>query len=222
MRRRTRTLHWIERVLFTVAVCAAIWSVFVWLRVEYYKRLPIPAAPSAPVAVFPGPAAILPGEDKPPTHGKDKPRTHTDSGPIRPSKRAGAAKDGRWLARLEGPAINLRATVLEGSDKRTLARAAGHIKNTALPGESGNIGIAGHRDTVFRPLRNIKMGDELKLRTSEATYTYRVSRTSIVDPHEVHVLASTGEPTLTLVTCYPFTFVGSAPRRFIVHATLLK
>jgi sortase A len=118
--------------------------------------------------------------------------------------------------------VNLHATVLEGSDTRTLARAAGRIKNTARPGEHGNIGIAGHRDTVFRPLRRIKEGDELKLETSRATYTYRVSRTSIVDPHDVHVLAPTGQPTLTLVTCYPFTFVGKAPRRFIVHARLVK
>jgi sortase A len=194
-------------MLFAVAALVVAWSVFVWLRAEYYDRLPIPPPASAPLAILPG---------------EEHPREYTDSDAIDSPGRAGPITTGNWLARLEGPAVNLRATVLEGSDNRTLARAAGHIKNTALPGERGNIGIAGHRDTVFRPLRRIKKGHELKLRTSNGTYTYRVSSTSIVDPHEVHVLAPTSEPTLTLVTCYPFTFIGKAPRRFIVHAKLEK
>jgi sortase A len=191
-------------MLFAIAALAVAWSLFVWLRAEYYDRLPIPPPASAPVAILPG---------------EENLREYTDSDVIAAPGRAGAViHTGGWLARLEGPAVDLHATVLEGSDKRTLARAAGHIKNTALPGERGNIGIAGHRDTVFRPLRRIKKGDELKLRTSNGTFTYKVSRTSIVDPHEVHVLAPTREPTLTLVTCYPFTFIGKAPRRFIVQA----
>lgn len=230
----SRTLHWVERVLLIFGTLVAVWCGYVWLRAEYYASLPVPDPPVASA-----PADVLPDEAKP--------REYTDSGVIgsqgrsaRPARsglserpersgrsgRAGRAgsdhRAGRWLARLEGPSVHLRATVLEGSDGGTLARAAGHIENTALPGENGNIGIAGHRDTVFRPLRRIKVGDELKLRTSNRTYTYRVSRTSIVDPHEVHVLAPTGEPTLTLVTCYPFTFIGKAPRRFIVQAKLQK
>lgn len=122
------------------------------------------------------------------------------------------------MARLEAPAVGLSATVLEGSDDRTLARAAGHIEHTALPGEHGNIGIAGHRDTTFRPLGRLKIGDALVLKTAGRTLEYRVAQTMIVRPEDVYVLDPTTRPTLTLVTCYPFTFIGPAPKRFIVRA----
>lgn len=207
------TLRWIERLLFTVGVLIAVWCAFVWARAEYYARLPIPAPAAAPVA-------MLPGEESSGPFESIDPGDQNDAGSIGTTRHS-AVSAGSWLARLEGPA-DLQATVLEGSDKGTLAKAAGHIENTALPGEDGNIGIAGHRDTLFRPLRHIKEGDVLRLETGEATYIYRVSHTSIVDPHDVHVLAPTGEPTLTLVTCYPFTAIGAAPRRFIVHAKLIR
>jgi sortase A len=110
--------------------------------------------------------------------------------------------------------------VLEGSDDDTLRRGSGHIEDTPLPGESGNVGIAGHRDTVFRPLKRVKAGDDLDLRTADRVFHYKVSRTLIVNPTDVYVLDPTEKPTLTLVTCYPFEFIGHAPRRFIVQATL--
>ena len=112
--------------------------------------------------------------------------------------------------------------VLEGSDDGTLSRGAGHIEDTPFPGQAGNIGIAGHRDTVFRPLRNIKVGDPLNLTTAERTYRYRISKTLIVGPDDVYVLNPTEQPTLTLVTCYPFEFIGHAPKRYIVQATLAE
>ena len=110
--------------------------------------------------------------------------------------------------------------MLPGTDDRTLDRGAGHIEDTPFPGELGNIGIAGHRDTVFRPLRNVKAGDELTLTTADRIFTYRVSATSIVNPEDVSVLDPTPRQTLTLVTCYPFTYIGAAPKRFIVRAEL--
>ena len=129
---------------------------------------------------------------------------------------------GSWIALLEISSVNLSSTVLEGSDDATLARAAGHIENTALPGQAGNVGIAGHRDTTFRRLRRVKVGDVLRLTTPDAVLEYRISNTSIVPPEAVEVLAPTERPTLTLVTCYPFTFVGHAPERFIVRAELVE
>jgi sortase A len=103
-----------------------------------------------------------------------------------------------------------------------LNRAAGHIEGTALPGEAGNVGIAGHRDTVFRPMRNLRAGAPLTLTTRDRVLHYRVSGTAIVDPDAVSVLDAKDHPTLTLVTCYPFNFIGPAPRRFVVFADLVN
>src|SRR5262249_31401994 len=131
------------------------------------------------------------------------------------------APPGSWLAKLEAPSVSLTATVLEGSDDGTLRHAAGHIEDTPLPGQRGNVGIAGHRDGIFRPLRGVHVGDPLLLTTGDRAYRYRISRTLIVAPEDVYVLDPTGGPTLTLVTCYPFTFIGHAPKRFIVQAELV-
>lgn len=126
------------------------------------------------------------------------------------------------IGRMEIPRLDIRAVVRAGSDARTLQLAVGHIPGTALPGESGNIGLAGHRDTFFRRLRNIRNDDEIRVVTTEGTYVYRVARTYIVKPRDVWVLNSTPRPALTLVTCYPFSYIGSAPQRFIVRAELIR
>ena len=124
-------------------------------------------------------------------------------------------------ARLEIPRLNLRVMVNEGADEQTLSRAVGHIPGTGLPGVPGNVGLAGHRDTFFRPLRQIRANDLIELQTTSGTYRYMVNSTSIVTPRDVGVLQASGGQTLTLVTCYPFYYVGSAPKRFIVHATVV-
>jgi len=128
---------------------------------------------------------------------------------------------GTVIARLDAPAVQLSTAVLEGSDDAILNRGAGHIEDTALPGERGNIAIAGHRDTIFRPVRRMRAGDVLNLSTSDRVYHYRISNTLIVGPDDVYVLNPTRQPTLTLVTCYPFDFIGHAPKRFIVQAQLI-
>ena len=109
--------------------------------------------------------------------------------------------------------------VLEGTDSPTLRRAVGHIPGTALPWQPGDVAIAGHRDTFFRPLREICRGDNITLQTLQGSYHYRVEFTRVVDPRDTWVLSSSHGPTLTLITCYPFYFVGSAPKRFVVCAT---
>jgi LPXTG-site transpeptidase (sortase) family protein len=111
--------------------------------------------------------------------------------------------------------------VLEGDDPRTLARGVGHIPGTALPGWSGNVGFAGHRDTFFRALQNIRLGDDILVTTLQGCYRYRVVSSEIVSPDETRVLDASAVPSLTLVTCYPFYFIGSAPKRFVVHAHLV-
>jgi sortase A len=122
------------------------------------------------------------------------------------------------IGRIDIPRLDLSVVVLEGTSSRTLRRAVGHIQGTALPGQQGNIGISGHRDTFFRPLRNIRKDDVITLTTLAGQYRYRVISTTIVKPSNVSVLNSHGSETLTLVTCYPFYFVGAAPSRFIVLA----
>jgi sortase A len=123
------------------------------------------------------------------------------------------------IGRLEIPRLKLAVMVREGADESTLRRAVGHIPGTALPGVIGNVGLAGHRDTFFRALRNIRADDTIELQTTSGTYRYLVNSTRIVTPRDVSVLKASGGETLTLVTCYPFYYVGSAPKRFIVHAT---
>ena len=130
----------------------------------------------------------------------------------------GADSTNGLLGRMEIRRLGMTMVVAEGTDEITLRRAGGHIRGTALPGQPGNIAIAGHRDTLFRPLRNIRQDDVILLTTLQGEYRYRVVATDIVSPSDVSVLSSNNHEVLTLVTCYPFYFVGPAPDRFIVHA----
>jgi len=126
--------------------------------------------------------------------------------------------EGALIAKLAIPRLGLSTMVVEGVEDGDLKLAPGHIPGTALPGRPGNVGIAGHRDTFFRPLRLIHKGDVIVLSTLHGEDRYQVARTEIVSPDDVKVLYPTHRDTLTLVTCYPFYFVGSAPQRFIVRA----
>ena len=126
------------------------------------------------------------------------------------------------MGRIEIRTIGLDAMILEGTDARTLRRAVGHIPGTPLPGKQGNVVITGHRDTFFRPLHNIRKDDEILLTTLNGSYRYRVDLTEVVEPQDTEVLADSDDAVLTLVTCYPFYYVGPAPKRFIVRAHLLN
>ncbi|MEZ5397404.1 MAG: class D sortase [Bryobacterales bacterium] len=126
---------------------------------------------------------------------------------------------GSALGRLRSPRIGLDVMIAEGVDDATLRRAAGHIPGTAGLDAAGNVGLAAHRDTFFRPLRGIKQGDELELETLEGRYRYRVDWMKVVEPNNISPLEPTSDASLTLITCFPFHYVGSAPRRFIVRAT---
>jgi len=125
---------------------------------------------------------------------------------------------GSVLGRIEIGRIGIAVIIVEGTNGRTLRRAVGHVPGTALPGERGNVAITGHRDTFFRPLRNIREEDEVTLTTLNGTYRYRVDSMKVVEADDIEVLNDSDESILTLVTCYPFYFVGPAPKRFIVRA----
>jgi sortase A len=126
---------------------------------------------------------------------------------------------GTLLAKLQVPRLNMSVVVLEGSDDGTLKKGPGHIEETALPGELGNVGIAGHRDTHFRPLRNIQIGDKVIVTTTTSSIQYFIDTIDIITPTDMEILDPTSGPTLTLVTCYPFEFIGNAPMRYVIRAT---
>lgn len=133
--------------------------------------------------------------------------------------REDSLKDG-VMGRLEIKSLGLRVPILDDFDPNSLRKGVGHIRGTAMPGGLGNMALAGHRDTFFRPLRNIHEGMVMSVFTSEGRFDYLVDSTTIVMPEEVSVLAIHDIPEMTLITCYPFDFVGSALRRFIVRAHL--
>ena len=144
------------------------------------------------------------------------------TGPLgHPSPPRARPASGSLLGRLEIPRLDVSAIVRAGSDARTLQLAIGHIGGTALPGERGNVGLAAHRDTFFRRLGEIRVDDQVRFVTRDGTFTYRVEGTRIVNPRDVWVLDQTDDPALTLITCYPFRYIGSAPQRFIVRAQLV-
>jgi sortase A len=133
-------------------------------------------------------------------------------------RRRTAPPAGSTIGRIEIPRLGVSAIVRAGSDARTLRLAVGHIPGTAYPGEPGNVGLAGHRDTFFSKLRDIRPDDVIRIATPEGTYDYRVERTTVVNPRDVWVLDPSEHDILTLVTCYPFSYIGAAPQRFIVRA----
>ena len=148
-------------------------------------------------------AATLTGPPNPGHANRDTPRAMLDPG---------------VLGKLEIPRLRISAIVAEGADLKTLRHAVGHINSTALPGQQGNCALAGHRDTFLRGLGGVRGDDLIRLVTIGGTHSYRVEWGMVVEPTQVEVLDSTATPSLTLITCYPFEFVGHAPKRFVVRA----
>ena len=203
MTRPPGVVWWLERGLSACGFALGLWALLAAAQTHFYASLPVPSAAAA--------VKVLPGDGEEPAAGAGR------------SAAAAATRrisTGSWVARLEAPTVGLTATVIEGSSDAMLARAAGHVEYTPLPGEAGNVGIAGHRDTTFRAVRRLKVGDPLLVQTATGVFHYEIERTFIVQPTDVYVLDPTDRPSLTLVTCYPFTFIGHAPQRYIVRAVL--
>jgi sortase A len=135
---------------------------------------------------------------------------------------AGPAASGEVIGRLEIPGLHLSVPVLEDDESKSLLRGLGHVRGTAELGGLGTVGLAGHRDTFLRPLRRVAPGMEVRASNTSGVYRYIVDSTEIVEPEAVDVLAIRARPELTLITCYPFNYVGAAPKRFVVHAHLVS
>jgi sortase A len=129
--------------------------------------------------------------------------------------------DGEVIGEIEVHRLGLKAIVVQGDSERLLRRAVGHLPETALPGEAGNVALAGHRDGLFRPLSHVQPGDSITFSTPDREFQYQVEWTAVVPPTAVRVIQPTSEPALTLVTCFPFYYVGAAPERLVVRARII-
>lgn len=209
------SLRWVERALIAIGVlCVGIWA-WSWIDAKVYQYRESRLLEEAVNARAAASAASAASET-------DSLGTFREaSAPPAPEEKKEQSQPGEagsLVGRIEIPRLDVSAIVLEGVDKKTLRRGVGRIPETALPGNGGNVGLAAHRDSFFRGLKDIRKNDIITLKTLDDTYYYRVSWTEIVLPKDTHVLADSGVPELTLVTCYPFYYVGSAPKRFIVRA----
>lgn len=195
-----RALLYFQIAFFSIGLACGGYYLTHWYRSRSYERQQIEMLK----------------RELPPATGEALPEP--DNAPVLP---APPDLDPNAVGLIEIPRLNLVAVVRAGEDDRTLSEAVGWLKDTAMPWTpDGNVGLAAHRDTFFRPIRHIKQNDQILLATRRGTYRYLVESTSIVRPEDVSVLAPVGHSVLTLVTCYPFYFIGHAPKRFIVRARL--
>jgi sortase A len=190
--KRNRAFAWIEACLWIVGCLAIGYCAFIWGRAQYDQA-------QANWALN----HVLPGD----------PGTAAPKG----------AAEGSLVGRIDIPRLDLSVIVFEGTSDDTLARGVGHLRGTAAPGAPGNLVLAGHRDTFFRELRNIRKGDHVRMKSPDGEYyQYSVDSTAIVQPTQTEVVRPTDDATLTLITCYPFNYIGNAPERFIVRAHYMK
>lgn len=209
---RSTLRAWLERLLLVVGVVCLGYYGLATLEARQQERRHAAAvermlAATAPVAEAPLADAVAPA---------------TATGASAAAADNNPPADVAWidgaLGVIEIPRLDLSAPVLSGDDAATLRSAVGHLPDTPRPWEDGNAALAAHRDGLFRPLRHVRVGDRLRMRTPHGALTYEVRSTEVVSPTDLSVLAPTEAPTLTLITCYPFNYVGPAPKRFIVRA----
>ena len=196
---RANMRAWASRALFALAlICLVYYSVVIVHTWRYQRAAKSQVEQMVSIERPPTARTVVPDAPKP-------------------------LKSGELIGRIDIPRLQLSAAVAEGDDDKTLGKAVGHLPDTPLPWQRrGNVALAAHRDGLFRKLENIRIGDDVRLVTERGDYHYQVKKTHIVDPDAVWVIAPTGTPTITLITCYPFSFVGNAPHRFIVQAELVE
>lgn len=224
---RLSSPRWIERLLFVIGiVCLGAWA-YVYLDARFYEMWQnqrLEEAIEAKAASSDLMAQPQRTEERKGTGGERASETDSldsfsqDEDDFSGLTADGNLDDGELIGRIKIPRVGVSALVLEGVRSRTLRRGVGRIPGTSLPDLDGNVGLAGHRDSFFRGLKDIRKNDIIELKTPEGIFEYKVEWTKIVRPKDTHVLEDEGTPALTLVTCYPFYYVGSAPKRFIVRA----
>lgn len=202
---RLKVLHWLERCLWIIGSGVLSYFIFTLSNTMIFQERSSRAFDR--VRATPAPVHLQPTAHAVSTHAASN----------------AAVRDGSLvLGRLKIARVSISAMVLDGTEAATLRTGLGHVLGTSKPGELGNTVIAGHRDTFFRPLRRIQSGDAITFETLYGTYHYRVTSVEVVDPQDLAVLQSHEKPELTLLTCFPFSYFGHAPKRFIVHAVLVS
>ena len=211
--RANRVLVWLERTLLIVGAVCLGWYGYSSIEAAQFQREQAAVfehmLASSPIAVPPTPAVA-------PMHPSSPPAAKTEAFPIK--RPAFVPTNPKMIGMLEIPRLKMTTAVMSGDDDKTLKVSAGHLPDTPRPWERGNSAIAAHRDSHFRPLKNIRVGDEIRVRTTRGDLEYRVRDIKIVTPDDLSVLKPTKEDSLTLITCYPFNYIGSAPKRYIVRA----
>jgi sortase A len=197
MRRRQQSLVWCQYIFLALGLLALGYCAKSFTQAWLYQRWALPQMTKQRSYN----AESIPGSAEQP-----KKTSSTSLGEMSP------------IGRLEISRVHISAVVAEGTSQRVLSRAIGHAVGTALPGQTGNVTLAAHRDTFFRHLGDVRSGDIIDLKEPGHEYRYQVRFTAVVGPKDTWVLATTGKETLTLLTCYPFHFVGPAPDRFVIRA----
>ena len=187
-------LRWLQRAIFIGGVACVTWVYVTWKEAKFYQLYARTEFRQMVHVAKSPPVAELP-------------RVPASNRPIEPV-----------IGLLDIPRLDVSVVVLEGDDDQTLRLAVGHLPDTPLPWDDGNMSMAGHRDTFFRALRQLHVGDNIQIVTTRGTFDYRVSHMVIVGPEELSVLRPDDGTALTLITCYPFTYLGNAPQRFVVQA----
>jgi sortase A len=182
-------VRWAERLLLAVGAVCLGWAGATWVNASHFQREQSRALEAS--------------------------RSDTQAETVVPEE---ALDPSSPIGRLDIPRLDVSVVVMPADDDATLSKAVGHLPDTPLPWSGGNTALAGHRDTFFRPLERVKPGDDIYLDTPRGRFHYRVRHTVIVEPEDLWVLNPSINPTLTLITCYPFRYVGFAPKRFIVQA----
>jgi sortase A len=228
LRRRKGLLLWLERLLFAIGLLCLGLVAYTVIDARWFAYRQGRLFDDARRAHAAAPRAAEVGKDRSGAGPQAAPSETDRLDTFRPGSGASSsvapppqAAEGSLIGRIEIPRVGISSLVLEGVDGSTLHRGVGHIPGTPLPQLPGNVGLAGHRDTVFRGLKDIQKNDLITVETLEGTYRYAVDWAQVVDPGDIAVLGVSNRPELTLVTCFPFYYVGSAPERFVVRARLL-
>jgi len=209
---------WFSRLLLVAGSVAIVWALYLWVDGQIYQTSE--RRRFEEIAGSQGLSSAAAVKEAPPLPEEPAPMAPQPViQPLIPGDLATKSPStGSVLGEMQIARIGLSVMVAEGDSPAVLRRAAAHLKGTALPGQAGNVAIAAHRDTLFRSLRNIRANDTITFATLGGTYKYQVELVEIVAPENTEVLAASPEPTLTLITCYPFYYIGPAPKRFVVRA----
>ena len=220
--------RWVERALAVLGVVCLAYYGYQTTEAHNFRReqaaafealldaAPVTDVTARPAAVSDSVRHALPDDERArSTHSSDRKES---AGKVTTAPATPRLDGEHVMALLHIPRLDLSSVVLSGDGDDVLDVAVGHLPDTPKPWEPGNSALAAHRDGLFRPLRNIRVGDEIRVRSTHGELVYHVRETKVVAPDDLSVLAPTDTQTLTLITCYPFNYVGNAPKRFIVHA----